>query len=183
MIDRRNAGGALCAALTVAGALWMTGCNGSDFNDGKAQTILENNSIHLDGEEVQLTQDQLNCAVENDLFETPSQASSNRYVARITQKGRDLKFTDDVSIGEFPQPAAQIRGDFNLQVTNFGSTHDPADGTKLVEVRALVKISHPCFGAGLPLMGVKKGAFSQDTLARAEFGFTQNGWQFDKIVH
>jgi hypothetical protein len=52
----------------------------------------------------------------------------------------------------------------------------------LVEAKVGVKIDNACFPAPLPIMGLRKGQFTQDyspvILLRLD-----GGWQMDKFVH
>ena len=168
--------------IVIAGAL--AGCN-SDFNDGKTRNIIESANMRLDAEQLVLTTAQVECGVREDLWDRPSDLSPERTTARLTAKGRSLKFDDDVSVKEagYKLPYVQIRGEFPLQVLEITSTRDGKDqDTKFVEVKLAVKIDHSCFPAPLRLMGLKKGQFSQDTTPVLLFRFN-GGWQVDKLVH
>ena len=79
-------------SLAAAG-LVLLGCN--DFNDGKTRSIIESNPVRLDAEQVTLTQQQVDCGVKADLWDSPVQ-TNDRSVARLTDKGRALKFYEDV---------------------------------------------------------------------------------------
>src|SRR5712692_856667 len=103
----------------IAGfALAAAGCGkSSDFDADKAKSILESKPFNLDGELVTLTKVQLDCGVQSELWESPSQVSEGLISAHLDPKGRDLKFNDDVQIEpKYRQPHAQVRGDFMIQV-------------------------------------------------------------------
>lgn len=174
------------AALTAALALVTAGCGQGDFNWGKVGHLVEAAPIRLDAEYLMLNQGQVDCGVQEDLWEQPPQLKGTvgeHVLAHLTDKGRALKFSDDVSIGELRQPFAQVRGDFNLNAIDVKSDRDgPEPGTKLVDVVIGVRIDHTCFPNPLPLMGVHKGNFSQDYPPVLKFRFN-NGWEFDKFVH
>ncbi|PYT17661.1 MAG: hypothetical protein DMG59_06740 [Acidobacteria bacterium] len=168
-------------SLAAAG-LVLLGCN--DFNDGKTRSIIESNPVRLDAEQVTLTQQQVDCGVKADLWDSPVQ-TNDRSVARLTDKGRALKFYEDVAVAEpgYRQPFVQVRGDFMLGVLEILNTTDGRDKyTKLVETKVGVKIDHPCFTTPLPIMGLKKGMFSQDANPILRFRL-DNSWQLDRIVH
>lgn len=171
----------------VALAMVLAGCGQGDFNYGKVGHLVEGSPIRLDAEYVMLNNDQVNCGVQEDLWDSPPPfkgIQGERAVARLTDKGRNLKFSDDVQIGDMRQPYAQVRGDFNLQAVDIMSDHDgPQPGTKLVDVKIGVKIDHTCFPNPVPMMGVRKGNFTQDYAPVLEFRFNNNGWEFEKFVH
>jgi hypothetical protein len=168
--------------LLAAAALFSGACGSGDFNYGKVRNIIEGSPQRLDAEYVVLTPQQVDCGVQNDLWDPPSSAGT-RQSARLAQKGRDLKFSDDVSIGDMPKPYIQIRGDFSLVVTEIINDRDgPEKETKLVESRLGPVIQHSCFPNPLPLMGVRKGNFTQDVSPVLFFRYN-NGWMVDHVVH
>jgi len=169
--------GGLSALLVLTVA-----CNSGDFNYGKVGNLIQGAPMHLDAEYVMLTGQQVDCGVQNDLWDQPS-AASGRSTARLSGKGRDLKFADDVSIGDMKMPYAQVRGDFTLVVLDVQSDRDgPEKETKLVDVKLAVPITHSCFPQPLPMLGVRKGNFTQDYPPVIFFRYN-NGWYIDKIVH
>jgi hypothetical protein len=179
--------GTVLALVAVAGlAMACTGCGPNDFNYGKVHNIIEGSPMHLDAEYVTFTQDQFRCGIAEELWDPPNQAiglPGQTAISRMEQKGRDLKFSDDVSIGDKRYPYAQIRGDFNVSVIEIVSDKDgPEENTRLVETRLAVNIQHSCFHDPLPLMGVKKGQFTQDYLPVLFFRYN-NGWQIDHVAH
>jgi hypothetical protein len=167
----------LCLALVACG-------NKNEFNEDVAKTILETKAVNLDGEQVTITQTQLDCGVQSELWETPAQVSQDRTSARLTSKGRDLNFGDDPEIEpNYHQPYAQIRGAFSMQVDEVSGIQDGADGTKLVAAKAGIKLQDACFPNPLPLMGVKHGGFREDTPVSFLFRRGDEGWRLEKIVH
>src|ERR1017187_9549770 len=149
-------------AGVVSLSLALVGCGAGDFNWGKVKNIIEGSPLKLDAEYVILTSQQIDCGVQEDLWDAPAR-TGGRSVARLTQKGRDLKFGDDVTIGEMPRPFVQIRGDFNVLALDIQSDRDgPEKDTKLVEVKLGVVFQHSCFPTPLPLVGVRKGKFTED---------------------
>lgn len=170
------------AAAVAAFSIFYSGCGPSDFNYGKVGNIIQGSPVRLDAEYVMLTPPQVDCGVQEDLWDQPMQ-SGHRQIARLTQKGRDLKFSDDVSIGEMRSPYVQIRGDFNLFVIEITNDRDgPEPLTRLVETKVAAIIQHTCFPNPLPIMGVRKGNFTQDYSPILLFRYT-NGWQLESFRH
>lgn len=175
------------AAVCAAGlALTCAGCGEGDFNWGKVQHIIESNPVHIDAEYVMLSSDILECGVQEDLWDPPPPLKGlpgEHAFARLTDKARSLKFSDDVSIGDMRQPYAQVRGDFNLLSLDIKGDRDgPEKDTRLVEVKLGIKIDHTCFPNPLWVMGVHKGNFTQDYVPVLLFRY-DNGWQLDRIMH
>lgn len=157
----------------------------NQFDEGVAKAILEANPVKLDGEQVTITQTQLDCGVQSELWESPAQVSQDRSTARLTSKGRDLNFGDDPAIEpNFHQPHAQVRGAFLLQVDQVsGIRNGETDGTKLVDAKAGIKLDNSCFPNALPILGVKHGDFREDTPTSFLFQQNDDGWHLEKIVH
>jgi hypothetical protein len=155
------------------------------FDEGVARSILEGAPVNLDGEQVTITQMQLDCGVQSELWEAPAQVSQDRTTARLSSKGRELNFGDDPAIEpNFHQPYAQIRGAFSLEVGDVSGIRDgETAGTKLVNAKAGIKLQDACFPSSLPIMGVKHGNFREDTPVAFLFGRSDVGWHFEKIVH
>jgi hypothetical protein len=113
----------------------------------------------LDGEEVALTSIQR--GVHADLWERPTQFSSERSTARLIEKGRDLKFNDDRVI----EPDCRLTCRFEAR-SRFRWTRCRISGTAtktaLVDTKAGVKIQHSCFRNPLPI-GESKRATSRRT--------------------
>jgi hypothetical protein len=171
---------------TVFGlCLAFAGCRNKDrFDERVAKDILEDNAVNLDGEQVTITGMQLDCGVQSELWEPPSQVSQDRSTARLTPQGRELNFGDDPAIEPgFHQPYAQVRGAFSLAVDDVSGIRDGADDTKLVEAKAGIKLQHACFPNPLPIMGVKHGVFREDTPVSFLFRKRDDGWHLEKVVH
>jgi len=173
------------ASLIAGLALACVGCGDPDFNDSKTRAIVGSQQYTLSSEQVTLTQQQVNCGVENDLWFAPAQVSQNRYAARLTDVGRALKFSDDVTMGEpgFPKPYSQVNGTFDLQMDDILDARDTGQGTKTVVARLGVKIPHGCFPNPLPIMGVKRGHFDEDTPVTVLFTLDNGVWGLDKLAH
>jgi hypothetical protein len=167
-------------------ALISVGCGSkTDFDEGVAKDILEANTVKLEGEQVSITPMQLDCGVQSELWEAPTQVSKDRTTARLTSKGRDLNFGDDPAIEpNFHQPYAQVRGAFSLEVDNVSGVRDgETDGTKLVDAKAGIKLQDACFPNPLPIMGVKHGEFREDAPVSFLFRKSDDGWRLEKLVH
>ena len=169
----------------VGFSLALGGCGSKeDFDGGRAKDIIESAPINLDGEQVTLTSMQLDCGVQEDLWERPTQFSPERSTARLDPKGRELKFNDDVVLEPNRQPYVQVRGALSIQVDDVSNIRDGSEAaTKLVDVKGGVKVQHTCFSAPLPMMGVKKGNFQADTPVSFLFRLRDDGWHVDKLVH
>lgn len=174
----------LAAVVALSVACCSCGGTKQDFDAGKAKALLEAAPVNLDGEQVTLTQGQLECGVKQELWEQPMQFSPERSTARLDQKGRDLKFGDDVVIEPNRLPYVQVRGPVSLQVDDVSNIRNGEQGgTKLVDAKAGVKLSHSCFANALPIMGVRKGNFQPDVLPTFQFSLHDDGWHVDSLVH
>lgn len=169
----------LLISIAILG-LFLSGCGSSDFDGDAVKGLLEGNPLAVSTEQVTLTEQQVACGAQADLWDPP-----NGNVARLSQKGRDLHFTDDVRLNdpEIHQPFTQITGTFPVQVSDVSRVRDDGQGVKLADVRLGVVISQECFTSPLPLMGIRKGQFSPD--APVVFRFQGNGkeWTLDKLIH
>lgn len=184
--------GVLLPAALVAGlTLVCGGCVQTDFPPEKAEGLILEHPIHLDAEQVILTNAQVECGVQEDLWEQPAQATSvnanlvGLTVAHLNDAGRALKFDDDVVLTEpgSRNPYVQVRGDFPAQLVDPPIIHDDGQYSKRVEGKVLITINHQCFMDPLPLMGVRKGKFNQDASPMLHFTLEGDGWHFDKLVH
>jgi hypothetical protein len=157
----------------------------NEFNEDVAKSILEGNPVNLDGEQVTVTEVQLQCGVQSELWEAPTLVSQDRTTARLTAKGRELNFGDDPAMEpNFHQPYAQVRGAFPLAVDAVSDVRDGAtSGTKLVDAKVGIKLQDACFPNPLPIMGVKHGVFREDTPVSFLFGKSDDGWRLEKLVH
>lgn len=172
------------AAMGLSLVCLSCGGNKQDFDGGKARALLESAAVNLDGEQATLTPAQVECGVKEELWERPTQFSPERSTARLDEKGRDLKFGDDVVIEPNRLPYVQVRGPVSLQVDDVSNIRDGEEsGTKLADAKAGVKIAHSCFANPLPLMGVKKGNFQADVPPTFLFRLREDGWHVDKMVH
>ena len=171
------------ALIAIVPGLYLAlcGCGGNEFS---AKAVIEARPVNVEGEQVTLTSTQIDCGVQSDLWEAPSQVSQ-RSTARLTAKGRELKFNDDVSIGEanYLQPYVQVRGDVSLQVLEVASVQDEDKDTKLVSAKIGVRIPHPCFPNPLPVMGVRHGNFSSEAPVAVRLRQAEDGWHVEKLVH
>jgi hypothetical protein len=161
-------------------------CGGkTEFDESVAKDVLEATPVTLDGEQVTITPMQLECGVQSELWEAPTQVSQDRTTARLTSKGRELNFGDDPAIEPaFHQPHAQVRGAFSLEVDAVsGIRAGQTEGTKVADVKAGIKLQDACFPNPLPILGVKHGDFREDTPVSFQFRRSDDGWRVDKVVH
>ncbi len=171
----------LSFAAAVALALAAASCgSNTDFD---AKSILEAAPVRLDGEQVTLSQKDVECGIKEELWDSPTQLSQATTVARLTPKGRALNFSDDVTMEVNSRPYVQVRGTFSLQVDQVTDVSAGEKDTKLVTASAGVKVPHSCFPNPLPIMGVKHGNFQHDTPASFQLHPTKDGWAFDRVVH
>jgi hypothetical protein len=178
--------GALVAALCLA-ALAIACKPSSDFSDDIARGAIEARPLTLEGEQVTLSDSQIQCGLQNEYWDPQVIASPDHSTSHLTPKGRELKFNDDLIIHDPSSrvPFIQVRGDFPLSVESVASIKDAEDkNNKLVEARTGIKIDNPCFQNPLPLMGVKHGNFNANTPVTFHVHFDENsGWLADKIIH
>ena len=177
---------ALVAALCLA--VVLSGCRpSSDFSEDIARGSIEYGKMNLEGEQVTLTDPQIQCGVQTELWDSPTTLSADHTTAHLTSKARDLKFNDDVIIHDPSSRVAyvQVRGEFPLQADSIVSIIDGEDkNSKLVEAKVSIKIDNPCFPNSLPLMGVRHGNFSADSPLVFHMHFDESvGWRVDKLVH
>lgn len=166
----------------ILASLTLAGCGGGEFDP---TGILEGHPVNLDGEQVILDQGQVECGAHEDLWSLSS-SGDGRGIARLTAKGRELNFSDDVQIGDpalLGLPYAQIHGALPVRVLRMGSAKDEDEWTKLVDARVAVTIDHVCFQANpVILLGVRHGQFDAST--NPVFRFKRDGeWAVDKAVH
>jgi hypothetical protein len=157
------------------------GCGSGSFDPN---VILEYRPVRMDGEQVMLNAGQLDCGVREDLWNVAS-LGVDRSVGRLTQKGRDLQFSDDVQIGEPGNavPYAQVRGSFLVKVIQPSSVRDEDAFTKTSDPKVGVMIDHLCFQNNPPfLMGVRHGRFDQSANPVFRFKLDRE-WLVDRVVH
>src|ERR1700722_1823736 len=149
--------------------LWLSACATPDFDEGAIKGQLEGAPQNLSGEQVTLTDQQLECGAKNELWDPP-----NGNVARLKQKGRDLKFSDDVRLNDpdIHRPYIQVSGSFPVAVSDVSKLR-AENGYKLADVRLGITITNDCFTTPLPLMGVRKGKFTPE--APVVFRFQGSG--------
>jgi hypothetical protein len=177
MTSRLSLGAVLvCSLLSL-------GCN--DFNDGKTKNIIEAVPVRLDAEQVMLTRGEVDCGVTNELWGTATSPNQGRSLCPLLPAGRALKFDDDIVFTEpgYHASYVQVRGTFPLGVISIENTKDgPGKDTKLAELKVGVRIDHACFPNPLPIMGLRKGQFSQDYNPVLLFRL-DGGWQMDRFIH
>ena len=165
--------------------LLLTGCSPGSFDYSMVQYMLEVNPISLDGEQMMITDGQIQCGVQSELWDL-QQLGPGRAIARLNQPARDLHFGDDVVIGEAGMHSAyaQLRGTFQLRMLDFGNVRADGERFKLVDAKIGVEIPHSCFQSPLPqLMAVRRGRFTQDALPTFRFRMDGNNWLYDRIQH
>jgi len=175
----------LVNSLRICGAtlayLTLAGCGNGGFNLNGA---LEAHPVRLDQEQVTLNQDQVDCGAHEELW-TISPLGDGRALGRLTQKGRDLQFNDDVQIGDpaVGVPYVQLRGSFPVKVIQPGSVKDEDQWTKSGDAKVTVRIDQSCFQTNPPaLMGIRHGQFDPST--SPVFRFKLDGeWQVDRVIH
>ena len=167
---------------SLPACLLLAACGSGGFDPNAA---LESQPVRLDGEQVVLDQGQLDCGALEDLWDV-AQLGEGRAVARLTQKGRNLQFSDDVQIGDanIALPYAQIHGLFGVKVLQPATVRDDDPSTKTVEAKVAVKIDHKCFQDTWPvLMGVRHGQFTPSANPAFRFKLEGEHWPFDQVVH
>ena len=159
----------------------LAGCGSSEFD---AMSVLESHPVKLDGEQIVLNPEQVDCGTREDLW-TVSPLGDGRSVGRLTKKGRDLQFSDDVQIGDpsVGAPHTQVHGSLSVQVFQVGSIRDEDNWTKVGDAKVGVKFNHSCFQANPPfVMGIRHGQF--DLSANPVFRFRLDGeWMVDQVLH
>jgi hypothetical protein len=163
------------AILTLA----LSGCGSSEFDEGAVKGQLEGKPQNLSNEQVSLSDSQVECGARTELWDPP-----NGNVARLQQKGRDLKFTDDIRLNdpEIHTPYTQVSGTFSVQVSDVSKLRNDGDA-KLADVKLGIVVPNECFTGPLPLMGVKKGKFTPDAPVVFRFQGSGKEWSLEKLVH
>jgi hypothetical protein len=176
---------ALVAALCFS--ILLFGCKASsEFNEDVARGAIGSVPMKLEGEQVTLTDSQIQCGLQAEFWDPPTITSADHSSAHLTSKARDLKFNDDLIIHDPSSrvPFVQVRGDFPLQVESITAIKNAEDkSTKLVEAKVGIKIDNACFPSPLPLMGVRHGNFSAESPVVFHLHFDDSGWHVDKLVH
>jgi hypothetical protein len=160
--------------------LWLSGCSVPDFDEGAAKAQLEQTPQNLSNEQVTLNEGQIDCGTRTELWAPP-----NGNVARLLDKGRSLKFTDDVRLNDpdIHTPYIQVNGTFPVAVSDVSKLREDGQGNKLVDVRLGIVIQNECFAGPLPLMGVRKGKFTPEAPVVFRFKGAAKEWSLDKLMH
>ena len=170
----------ICGAILAC--LILAGCGSSGFEPGTA--VLESHPVKLDGEQVIIDQDKLDCGAREDLWNI-APLGIGRAVGRLTKKGRDLQFSDDVQIGDpaIGVPYAQIHGSFSVRVLQMGTVRDQDDYTKTADAKVGVVIDQSCFlNNPAILLGIRHGQFDQTTNPVFRFKMDPE-WMVDQVIH
>lgn len=164
---------------TVLVSLWLSACGTPEFDGDAVKAQLESTPQKLSNEQVTFNDSQLDCGTKNELWEPP-----NGNLARLLQKGRDLKFTDDVRLNDPEIHAAytQVSGTFPVAVSDVSKLRDDK-GYKLADVRLGIVVANECFTTPLPLMGVKRGKFTPEAPVVFRFQGAGKEWSLDKLMH
>ena len=128
---------------------------------------------------------EVDCGVRSELWGPASPPNQGRSSCPLLPAGRALQFDDDVVFSDpgYRSSYVQVRGTFPLGVLEIVNAKDgPEDNTKLIELRVGVKIDNPCFPNPLPIMGARKGQFTQDFPPLMLFRLDTT-WQMVKFVH
>jgi hypothetical protein len=160
-------------------AVCLVGCATPDFDENAVKAQLEGTPQSLSNEQVVLSDGQVACGAKDELWDPP-----NGNVARLEQKGRDLKFSDDVRLNDpdIHVPYIQLSGTFPVAVIEVTKLRD--DGkSKLADVKIGAVIAHECFTTPLPLMGVRHGKFTPEAPVVFRFQGSGKEWSLDKLVH
>ena len=161
--------------------LVLSGCAEEGFGNETVAQILQTGKIRIEGEQVILTQAQLDCGTREELW-TP-ESTGARSIARLSAQASALGFADNLQIGDRSVPASvQVRGEFPLQVLKVLTIKDKDASTKIAEAKVGIKVKHSCLAGALPLMGIKRGDFSADAAPRFQIGGGPQ-WAFERILH
>jgi hypothetical protein len=162
----------------------LSSCGSKDFNEQMAGVLVTAQPIKLEGEQVVLSEDQVGCGVKNDLWEAPVIQGKSSF-AHLLQKGRDLKFSDDVVVMEKGSSVSyvQVRGDIQVEVRPPFDIRDDGPDAKLVTVKLGALMQHSCFSSSLPIMGVRKGEFTPEASPLLRYTREGTQWMFQKLVH
>lgn len=172
-------------SVAAIALLALTGCAPVGFNEGRAMQVAYGQLLDFQSEQVSLSNATLGCAVDNGLFLAPATFGS-RTLARLTDAGRALGFSDDVSVDEpgYNSPYTQVRGKFPVEFTQVVKITDVQKGVKRVEARAGLRIAHECFGETLQLMGIRNGVIAQKNPAAFEFDeYGEEDWRLISVLH
>ena len=147
--------------------------------------LAERAPLDLDSEQIVLSNGQVNCGVNAELWDAAA-TSDGRSIYHLTQKARDLQFSDDVydHDPDYSTPFTQVRGKFNLGVITIISARDGDNKeTKLVRANLGIKLNHFCFPNPLQIMGISKGRFTSKLPPTLIFQNSEDGWTAVKLLH
>ena len=170
--------------LVVWAALLLGACSEGPFDEYAALLQIQAQPVQLDGEQVTLTGDQITCGERDDLWVVLPEGAG-RSMARLTDRGRALGFSDNIHMGDpgISFPYGQIRGKFPLRAAN-PHMKDVDERTKIVDARIQVVMDGACLKKSPPtLMGLHHGEFT--TLDNPTFEFRLHGeeWRLAGLVH
>ncbi len=150
----------------------------------KAQALIADRPLHLDAEQLSLTGPQVDCGVKEELWE-PATSVGEHTSCRLLPAGRALNFDDDVILNEpgYHHAYIQVRGDFPATLADGSEIKAPEQDVRTATGKLVITINHLRFSEALPLMGVRKGKFSDDTPPTMRFELLQDGWHYDTLVH
>jgi len=178
-----NLGVALVFSIVLVSSMITVGC-ASDPND-KTRLMIESTPVNVEAEQVMLAPGEVDCGIRTELWGPATSPNQGRSFCPLLPAGRALHFDDDVVLTDpgYRSSYIQVRGTFPLGVQEILSTKDgPEKNTKLVETRVGVKVDNPCFPNPLPIMGIRKGQFTQDFAPVMMFR-EGDPWQMEKFVH
>jgi hypothetical protein len=172
------------AALCLA-PLMFSGCGSKEQTDQAILGAISASPTKLDGEQLILSEKQVQCGVQNELWEAPATVG-DRTTARLLAPAKQLNFDDDVVVREpgSTTPYVQVRGSFTLEVVGQQmETKDDGQNAKFVTGKIAARISHSCFPNSVPLMGIKKRQFSPDTPPVIRVYLDRGDWKVDGLIH
>ena len=171
----------LCLLVSL---VLLTACSEPSFDGNTARVVLEAAPVPLNGEQIVLNEEQLKCGNDNDLW-VITQLGAGHSIARLTDEGRKLQFSDDVRVGEagLGRSVVQVRGKFALRTLETPSIEEDGKQAKVVEAKVGVVVDHECFKRPLPaLMGVRKGEFSTTTDPMFRLRLRET-WSVEALLH
>jgi hypothetical protein len=162
----------------------LAGCGSSEFNKDTAKEVIEANPVQLNGEQLLLTEEQVTCGNQQDLWHL-TQLGSKKAIGHLTDKGRALQFTDDVRVGEQGAAGAtvQVTGKFALRALQVPSLQNEGERSRVVEAKTVVVVNHECFKGSSPaLLGVRRGEFtaSANPMFRLKL---RDDWSVSELIH
>ena len=166
--------------FTAAIAVCLSGCGSSEFDGDAIKVTLESTPISFSAEQVTLNDSQIDCGVRDELWNAPSGNAGT-----LMQKGRDLKFTDDVRLNDpdVRLPYIQLSGTFPVVVSDVSRIRDDGPGAKLADVRLGIVINQECFTSPLPVLGIRRGKFTPDAAVVFRFKGSGKEYSLDKLMH